>query len=263
MLSSTRVWLGGLLAATLATAASTAGAVSVSDLNVLSFTRANLATAQTSYRDFLDTHTISNLRTETFEDYEAYDAGTPGSGTSNPANTRVGSFTGIGDTGTGHAAIKGGTAAEVRNDNTMPWGRYNAADVNLPVTGLVGGNWADSNDMTGLEWKISGVGSFNTIMFFLLDAADVGRVMSLQIGDSSFDDLLGATGRLANGNIRLVTARLSETVQDLTVRFLNDGTNDGFGIDGASIAKVTPVPVPPAALLLVTGIAGKIGRAHV
>ena len=38
----------------------------------------------------------------------------------------------------------------------------------------IGGNWLDSNDTHGMRWDIAGLGKFNTLSFFLIDAADVG-----------------------------------------------------------------------------------------
>jgi hypothetical protein len=103
------------------------------------------------------------------------------------------------------------------------------------------------------------VGSFNVLAFFLIDVADVGARFSMNIGDSSFADIAGAGGKLANGNIHLVIAALSESVDSLTVEFLNDRTNDGFGIDGAVVANLVPIPLPPAAALLLAGLAGLAG----
>jgi hypothetical protein len=140
----------------------------------------------------------------------------------------------------------------------MPFGRYNSTNSDLLPDGLVSGNWLDSNDMIGMEWKIEGVGLFNALAFFVIDAADVGARFSMHIGDSSFLDLAGGA-RLANGSIYLVIAQLSETVDSLTVEFLNDRTNDGFGIDGAMIANIAPIPLPPAAALLFAGLAALAG----
>ena len=50
-----------------------------------------------------------------------------------------------------------------------------------------------------------------------------------------------------------------ETVSALSIAMLNDKLNDGFGIDQVMVAQVAPVPAPPAALLLLTGIAGIAG----
>ena len=88
-----------------------------------SFDRPQLAGAQQAREDFLASHTLKSLNVETFEGKKAWD-GT--SGTTNPQNTSVGSFTSLGGIGAGHAEINGGTGLELRGDNEMPWGRYNA-----------------------------------------------------------------------------------------------------------------------------------------
>ena len=246
--------LGAALAAAVVIAGS-AGAATA-DLTILnSFARSELGAAQQAMSDFVASQSITSLQVETFEEFDAWTA--PGDpGTSNPQTTNAGSFTGFGGTGAGHAAIKGGTAAEVRGDNSMPWGRYNT---DLLPPGLIGGNWLDSNDMTGMRWTVEGLGMFNTLAFFLIDVADVGGRFSINVGGQSFVDLAGAGGRLANGNLMLVLITLSEAVDSLTVEMMHDRTNDGFGIDGAIVANIAPIPLPPAAALLFAGLAALAG----
>jgi hypothetical protein len=244
--------LGAALA--VASLAAEAGAVTVNGLQIYNYQRADLVAAQGDLIDFSNLE-AKDVRAETFEDYNAWN-GT--SGDANPQGTKVGDFRGIGTSGSGRAKIGDGTKAQVRSDNDMPFGRYNSLNGDLLPDGLVNGNWLDSNDMLGMEWHIHDVGAFNVIAFFLIDVADVGARFSMNIGDSSFADLAGGK-RLPNGNIYLLIAALSETVDDLTVQFLNDVTNDGFGIDGAMVAKLAPIPLPPAAALLLAGMAGLAG----
>jgi hypothetical protein len=146
--------------------------------------------------------------------------------------------------------INGGAGLEVRGDNDMAWGRYNADE----LAPGIGGEWLDSNDTQGMRWDIAGLGKFNTLSFFLIDAADVGAKFSIKVGDTLFSQILGAGGRTLDGNIQLVTILLDRTVDSLSVALFNDRLNDGFGVDGAMVAHVAPVPVPPAAALLVSGI---------
>ena len=126
---------------------------------------------------------------ETFEDQKAWD-GT--SGTSNPQHTKVGSFTALTDLGRGSglSVINGGTGAEVRSDNAMAWGRYNADGLG----GLVSGNWVDSNDNHGIRWDVDTGSKFNALAFFLIDAADVGGKFSIKVGDTLYSTLLGGEG---------------------------------------------------------------------
>ena len=203
-----------------------------------------IATAQQARDAFLTDHKVSNLHTETFEDMPAWNGN---SGTANPQNTKAGSFTSLGGHGTGRSAIDGGHSLEVRGDNTMAWGRYD-------LDGVASGKWLDSNDTTGMKWTLGGVGKFNALSFFLIDAADVGAKFSLKVGDTMYSNLLGAQGKERNGNIQLVTILLDSAVKNLTVELMHDRLGDGFGVDGATVARVAPVPVPPAAALLLTGL---------
>jgi hypothetical protein len=248
--------VGAALAAAALTAGSTAGAATA-NLSVLDFAdRSHREAARQSLADYLSDKLVTNKRIETFEDFGAW--GVPGdSGTSNPQSTQVGKFTGFGGLGSGGTAIKGGTAAEVRRDTSLISGRY---DTDLPA-GVLGGNWLDSNDLNGIRWTIGGLGKFNTAAFLLTDIEDVGGRFTLKVGDQSFADLAQAGGkRLANSNILLVLITLSEAVENLTVEMGHfNRNNDGFGIDGALIASVAPIPLPPAAALLFVGLAALVG----
>jgi len=228
-----------------------AGAVTAT-LDFDRFLRSDLTTAQEAMSAFRAANRITSFRAETFDDYDAWN-GT--SGTSNPQNTRVGSFTAGGTSGSGRSVINGGTALEVRNDNTMFWGRYNTD----PISGLLGGNYLDSNDNQKMIWNIKNVGTFNTLAFFVIDAADVGGKFSIKVGDQRFSRIAGADSKLTNGNIHLVRIALSESVDSLTVKLMHDRASDGFAIDGAMIANVAPVPLPPAAALLLTGAVALAG----
>jgi hypothetical protein len=247
MLSRVRLCLGTALAAAALTMASAAFAVTAS-LDIQSFDRSALAAAQAARSGALSGFTIRGY--ENFQDYQGWN-GT--SGSTDPQNTKVGSFTAFGTAGSGHSVVGDHAKLQVRNDPTMPWGRYGTSET-LPL----GGNWLDSNDNLGMRWDVGGIGSFDSLAFFVLDAADVGGKFSIRVGDTLFSDLAGADGKLANGNIQFVRILLSEAVNHLSVELMHDRTNDGFGIDGAAVA-LAPVPLPAAALLLMTGLAGLLG----
>jgi hypothetical protein len=247
MLSRVRLCLGAAIAAAVLSVTPAASAATVS-LSFDKFQRSQLPAAQAVRAGYESGLELKGV--ETFKDYKAWDGS---SGIGNPQNTKVGSFTAFGGTGSGHSVVGNAGKLQVRNDDTMPWGRY-GTDASVPL----GGNWLDSNDNQGMRWEIGGLGKFNAVAFFLLDAADVGGKFSIKVGDTLFSNIAGADGKLANGNIHFVKILLSETVSSLRIELMHDRSNDGFGIDGAAVG-LAPVPLPPAALLLVAGIAGLAG----
>jgi hypothetical protein len=238
MFARVRLCLGAALAAAVLTPA----AAATVDLSFDRFDRTALASARGAMSDFLATRTVRNLRLETFDGYSAWDGH---AGSVNPQHTRVGSFDAFGAAGSGHSVVGDPARLQVRSD-TMRWGRYD--------TDALGGKWLDSNDNLGMKWEVSGAGKFNALAFFVLDAADVGGRFSIKVGDTLYSDLAGAGGKLANGNIHFVRILLSEAVESLTVELMHNRTNDGFGIDGAMVARVAPVPLPPAAALMLPGL---------
>jgi hypothetical protein len=235
------------MAAAVLSVTSAASAATVS-LSFDKFERNQLPAAQAASAAYQAGFKLKGV--ETFKGYKAWDGS---SGTANPQHTKVGSFTAFGGAGSGHSVVGDAGKLQVRNDPTMPWGRY-GTDANVPL----GGNWLDSNDNRGMRWDVGGMGEFNAVGFFLLDAADVGGKFSLKVGDTLFSNIAGAGGKLQNGNIHFVKILLSEAVSSLRIELMHDRTNDGFGIDGAAVG-LAPVPLPPAALLLVAGIAGLAG----
>jgi hypothetical protein len=242
MFSRVRLCLGTALAAAALTVGAAASAATV-NLTVDRYERAQLGAAQTAMADYLGTASVRG--TESFSGYKAWDGS---SGTGNPQHTAVGGFSSFGEKGSGLSVVGDTTKLQVRDDSTMPWGRYT-------TSGALDGHWLDSNDNLGMAWEIGGIGTFNALAFFVLDAADVGGKFSIRVGDTLFSDIAGADGKLRNGNIQFVRILLSEAVSSLRVELMHDRANDGFAIDGAAVA-LAPIPLPPAALLLMTGLAG-------
>lgn len=253
MFKRVRVFTGGVLTVAALVSASAAGALTLSKngvtLQIDRFDRTALASAQGARGDFLAAHTVQNFHAEGFEGYQAWNGS---HGTSDPQNTAVGAFSAIGTHGTGGSVVNDGLSTEVRNDNDMRWGRYNAD------SGILGGKWLDSNDNQGMKWDISGIGEFNSVAFFVIDAADVGGKFKIKVGDTKFTDLAGSK-RLKSGNIHFVRIALDAAVDQLTVKLKHHRSNDGFAIDGAMVADIAPVPLPPAAFLLMGGLAAMGG----
>ena len=107
MVNQVPVHLGaGLLAAAIAFSSLTAAHATT--VNLREFDRSVLAQAQQARSDFLASYKVTNLKVETFKEQKAWDGH---SGTTNPQNTRVGSFSALTDLGpgTGQSVIDGGT----------------------------------------------------------------------------------------------------------------------------------------------------------
>src|SRR3954453_12529485 len=118
------VRLGGCILAAMLTLGPVASQAAVVNFSLRQFDRSALAQAQKTRSDVLAGYQLESRTTETFEGQKAWDGH---SGTRNPQDTRVGSFSAITDMGrgSGQSVIDGGTGTEVRNDNGMAWGRYN------------------------------------------------------------------------------------------------------------------------------------------
>jgi hypothetical protein len=238
------MYLSGLLAAALATSA---GAAS---LQIDAFGRGDLAAAQAALDDFKAAPTAGKvLKSSRTEDFESFSAWNGSSGTRDPVTT-VGRFVSAGGLGHSGDTIDGGNAVQVRNDNPLRSTRFDTSG---------GSNWLDSNDTSGMRWEVGGLPKFNALAFLLTDVSDQGARFSIDIGGTLFESAIGDGTRLADGGIYLVRILLPETVSALSIAMLNDKLNDGFGIDQAMVARIAPIPVPPAALLLLSGIAGIAG----
>ena len=219
------------------------------NLDLLKFDRGELVDAQTAMADYMSG--LGNRHVETFEGFRPWGTG---SGTQNLRHTAVGSFTPTGKTGSGDSVIGDGGKLQVRDDSRMRWGRYNTANTPPLPPGVADGNWLDSNDNRGMKWTIKGVGSFDTLAFYVIDAADVGGKFTIKVGDTVYRNLANGA-RLANGNIHLVQIVLSEAVDRLTLRLKHtNDINDGFGVDGAVVGNIAPIPLPPGLLLMLPAL---------
>jgi hypothetical protein len=250
MFAIARLRVGGVAVAVMLALSAPAGAATV-DLDYSTFNRGKLAQAQAARAAFRAAFSGANVHAEGFEGYKPWGVG---KGTQNLRSTKVGSFTPFGKTGTGNAVVGDGAKLQVRNDNTMRWGRYHLGGTG----GQHRGNWLDSNDNRGIKWRIKDVGEFDSIGFFLSDVADVGGKFSIKVGDTVYRDIADGA-KLKNGNIHFVRILLSEAVDKLTIKFSHDINDDGFGIDGVLVGSAAPVPVPPAVALILTGLLGLFG----
>ncbi|MBP7003138.1 hypothetical protein [Amaricoccus sp.] len=190
------------------------------------------------------------LKSATIENFKGFAAWNGAAGAADPT-TSVGAFAALGGHGKGGTAVNGGTALQVRNYFPENWGRFDV--------GAADGNWLDSNDTLGMRWDVATGGKFNALAFLLTDVADVGAKFTIKVGDTLYSQVIGAGGKLANGSIHFVRILLPETIENLVVELRNDRLNDGFGIAGATVQHIAPVPLPPAVLLLASGAVALFG----
>jgi hypothetical protein len=249
MVTRVRLLLGGALVAAALMPGSDAGATSTATLRTDIFHRTTRDDAVAARDAFLASNIVSNFHLETFNGFKAWDGV---SGTSDPQNTAIGSFSGIGkEKGSGYTAVNGGKHVEVRSLGNRAFrtsGRFNPERINQ--------NYLDSNDKRGVKVEVSGIGKFNALAFFLVDVADEGATFSIHAGKQKFSAIAGADGELRNSSILFVRILLDKAVSNLTVRFKHNKTNDGFGIAGAMAAKITPIPLPAGGWLLLAGLGG-------
>jgi hypothetical protein len=174
---------------------------------------------------------------ESFESNVAYT--TPGTGDTNP-NTAVGSFVATPPSGNGTSAVAPLDKAIVKSA-VATGGRK-------PVDGK---NFLDSNDNNGVTWTASIAGrAITSIAFFLTDANDTGREVTLKVGDSAAVSILPPG--LINSNLAFITIFLNAPAEVVEIAF-SKSQNDGFGIDSI---QVSSVPLPPTALLLGSAFVG-------
>jgi MYXO-CTERM domain-containing protein len=159
-------------------------------------------------------------------------------GTTGAVETAVGRFSGGGPAGSGGSVCGDARRVQVKTPNSpAPFGRYDPD----------GGRWLDSNDLEEVVWDVDVGRAIRGLSFGLTDAHDQP--------DSRFSFAVeGARWSIAeqeaNGTLHLIRVMFDAPVDRTQVVFSTRG-NDGFGIVSPT---VQPVPLPPAALLALSGL---------
>ena len=221
-----------------------AGSVSASTISISAF----------SITDYNNAVGFTNFDTQDFEDLGATmfpESDTVGGLIGGSLDTNVGTFESAGGKGTGEACIPSGDcAADLYLKKDITFGQGNMVPFD--------GSWSlNSNDTLGIIWEVvreSGA-MFNRVVFGLMDAADQGAIVEVEVG-TSFAQLENRPDK----EMKLIVIDFAQLVSSATVRITNanfvinpDGTvsgNDGFSIDGAGVGVV---PLPASGLLLLTG----------
>lgn len=214
-----------------------ATALVMSGLAASAATMINVQTFSTAAYDAY----VANRDVLASEDFEGFDAEVEG----NLPVTGVGSFTQLGtNVGSGGSVVGSGEELAVRDGlgNISGFGRTN--------TTVGGKNWLDSNDTDGIVWNATiGGGLFDEVAFALSDAADLGATLSVIANGDTLTTLIGQ----GNGTVNWVVVSFMDSVGSANITLSNNMTNDGFGIDDATIASV---PLPAGILLLGTALGG-------
>jgi hypothetical protein len=170
--------------------------------------------------------------------------------------SKVGSFTGLGGTGTGSTCTNLNPGG---NDCTNIALQYDP-DLNgqgniVPVDD---GQWSlNAADTEGVAWEafLPGGREFTSLFFAIRDATDQGAELTVETAgeEVKFTDLLNNGNRLDDDNQQLVFVDFGGAVDSALITMESSSTDDSFSIDGASI---TPVPLPAAGWLMIAGLGG-------
>jgi len=170
-----------------------------------------------------------------------------------PVSTAVGVFDTLGPKGSGGTVTgtSGNTGKGLFVRDRGVYGRSN--------TTVGGRTYLDSNDTFGMSWTIAGLGLFDHVFFTMSDVADSGATFTLLANG----DQVGPTiSKQRNRAINMVMLSFETAIDSLTLDLRHSRLNDGFSIDDAVLGlrvaqQQTPaaVPLPPAAALLLGGVA--------
>jgi len=203
----------------------------------------------------------------TTEDFEDIAVGKKDTSVSALA-TDVGGFqaTGLAGKTSGQCQNVGDGACDdlaVLDHATSPFsGRYDTSDGDGDDAGR--GRWLDSNDVSEISWVIddSNAPGANALGLFVMDVADVGATMTINLVDgTSWSEQIAFFVSESNGKLAYVSAVADMAITSATVRFANIAGNirgDGFGIDNVTLARTTSVPEPGSLLLLGGGLLGML-----
>ena len=173
-----------------------------------------------------------------------------GPGRGSPVDPDPSAFAGSGPCGSGGSVINDGCSVAVK-DRTSPGlsGRFDP----------FGGSWIDSQDRPTIVWTIAQATPFTSVRFALTDAFDQpdearwggASFFSLTAGDATWS----IPEREADGTLHWLEVLLDAPTTRAEFTFATR-LNDGWGVRQA---RVAPVALPAAGLMLLGGLAMLVG----
>jgi hypothetical protein len=103
-----------------------------------------------------------------------------------------------------------------------------------------GSNWLDTNDISQIQLTTS----LDILVFMITDVNDCGGLLTIQTADGTTSSAFAPYPAATDGNLYFV-AITSNTALG-TVSWLNNTTNDGFGLDSMGTVVDPPPPTAPA-----------------
>src|SRR5579872_6095974 len=186
----------------------------------------------------------SNFVPETLENFNEFTASDASGYTS--LSTSVGTFSVAPGSQPGNPTWSRGTK---QNQFTI----LDSADT--PFTGRYsttpgGGNWLDSNDITGIQLATS----LDTLIFMVTDVNDIraSDTLTIETADGTDSTAFEHYPEAKNGNLYFVAITSSTPIGD--VWFLNNAAADGYGLDDFGTIVDPPAPTPEPGTLGIAGL---------
>jgi len=186
----------------------------------------------------------SNFVPDTLENFNEFTASDTSGYTS--LSTNVGTFSVMPGSQPGNPTWSSGTKQNqftILDSADTPFkGRFN--------TTPGGGNWLDTNDITGIQLSTS----LDTLIFMVTDVNDIrpGDTVSIKTADGTESSAFAPEPPAQNGNLYFVAITSSGPIGD--VWFLNTSTADGYGLDDFGTVVDPPAPTPEPGTLGIAGI---------
>jgi len=184
----------------------------------------------------------SSFEPETLETFNEFTASDTTGYTS--LSTSVGTFSVAGSSQPGSSTLSTGTHQNqftILDSSDTPFsGRYS--------TTPGGGNWLDSNDITGVKLTTS----LNTLLFMITDVNDTGGTLTIKTQDGTQSSAFVPSSTAQNGDLYFVAITSPNPIGE--VWFLNSSNADGWGIDDLGTIVDPPAPTPEPATLSIAGL---------